>query len=141
MRPRPVVAPQLAWRSQDGAPATGVSTARAQSLRQTLRLAPGTWDLSLRYFSPVPLGLRAGALRRSLPAYVGDPYTFFTAGRVVSRGGPITVEVRVPRRRRADVVRSVTVGTVAATRLDDPGRLVSMREACGKYVDWYHLDP
>jgi hypothetical protein len=33
----------------------------------------------------------------------------------------------------------VRLGTVAATRLDRPGRLVALASACGKYVDWYRL--
>jgi hypothetical protein len=47
--------------------------------------------------------------------------------------------VDVPPRKRLATLRTVRLGTLAATRVDEPGRLVPLARACGKYVDWYRL--
>jgi hypothetical protein len=107
------------------------------SRTRRLDLPAGVWDISMPYFSDVPLRLRAGALDTTLPPYIADPDTFFSAGRVSSRGGPLSVTVEVPERRRAAVQSTVTLGAIAATRVDDRGRLVPLARACGRYVDWY----
>ena len=125
VRPPPVIAPGA------GNVLTGASRT------QRLDLPAGVWDISMRYFSDVPLRVHAGSLDTTLPAYIADPHTFASAGRVTSRGGPLSVTVEVPARRRAAVLRTVTLGTIAATRVDDAGRLVPLARACGRYVDWY----
>jgi hypothetical protein len=129
VRPRPVVGPAQEWRP--------ASVQNGDSRKQTLQLEPGVWDISIRWFSDVPLHLRAGSLDTTLPAFLGDRTTFASAGRVVSRGGPLEVTVAVPGRRRVATVRTADLGTVVATRVDQPGRLVPLRRACGEYVDWY----
>jgi hypothetical protein len=133
VRPAPVVGEADAWRVA-GDPSDGGAT-----LTQRLELPRGRWDISIRYFSDLPLALRAGPLERLLPPYVADRSSFFSAGRVKAAGGPVTVRVYVPERRRLDVRRFVRVEQVAATRVDRRGRLVPLHAACGRYVDWYRL--
>jgi hypothetical protein len=133
VRPQPVVGEADAWRIE-GDPSAG-----GASLTQVLRLGRGTWDISIRYFSDLPLHLRAGPIDRALPPYVSDRSSFFSAGRVRTAGGPLRVRVDVPERRRLDVRRYVRVEQVAATRTDRRGRLVPLRDACGRYVDWYRV--
>ena len=134
VRPAPVVGLAASWRG-------GNSVVNGGSRTQELRLGRGVWDISLRYFSDVPLHLEAAALDTSLPPYVGDESSFFSAGRVVSNGERLTVTVTVPARRRIETTRLVKLGTVAATRVDDLGRLVPSARACGKYVDWLRVSP
>ena len=134
VRPAPVVRLGASW-------AGGGTVANGGSRTQELRLGRGVWDISLRYFSDVPLRLRAGALDTSLPPYVGDESSFFSAGRVVSDGETLAVTVTVPARRRIETTRLVRLGTVAATRVDDLGRVVPLASACGKYVDWLRVSP
>jgi hypothetical protein len=119
----------------------GFRAVNGESRTRELRLGPGVWDLSLRYFSDVPLRLTAGPLDTALPPYVGDESSFFSAGRVVSHGETLRVTVTVPTRRRIEATRLVRLGTVAATRVDDRGRLVPLVSACGKYVDWLRIGP
>jgi hypothetical protein len=133
-RPPPVVGRSGAW-------VGGGSVVSGDSRTQELRLGRGVWDISLRYFSDVPLRLQAGTLDTSLPAYVGDESTFFSAGRVVSDGETLPVTVTVPARRRIEVTRLVRLVTVAATRVDDRGRVVPLASACGRYVDWFRISP
>jgi len=134
VRPEPVLGPTAMWRPP-GRLLNGASAV------QTLQLAPGTWDLSVRYFSDLPLRLRAGSLETSLPAYVGDLSTFASAGRVTTAGGPLQVTITVPARRRVEATRIARLYTLAATRVDDRGRLVPLAQACGKYVDWLRAEP
>jgi hypothetical protein len=108
-------------------------------LAQRLMLGPGTWEISLRYFSDLRLRFGAGPLRASLPAYVGDPSSYFGIGRVTTGERDLEIEVEAPRRRRLDVVRSAVLGPAAATRVDERGHLVPLRRACGAYVDWFRL--
>jgi hypothetical protein len=140
VRPEPVVGRTDAWRTDAGRPeGTPGNVLNGGYRLQELQLGRGTWDISLRYFSDLPLHLRAGSLDVTLPAYVADPSTFASAGRVVSSGGPLRVTVTVPARRRIEVLRTVRLGTVAATRIDDRGGLVPLADACGKYVDWIRV--
>jgi hypothetical protein len=142
IRPPPVVPGRGLWRTATGElPPGGIpwEALNGEARTQVLRLPPGTWDISLRWFSDVPLRVRAGALRTTLPAYTADETTFASAGQVHSEGGPLTVRVNVPARRRLATLRTVRLGTVAATRVDERGRLVPLARACGKYVDWYRL--
>lgn len=141
VRPAPVVGHARAWRTSEGSvpPAPAGHVQNGDTRVQELRLGPGAWDISLRYFSDVPLRVRAGAMDTALPAYVADASTFVSVGRVVSPGGALEVSVQVPARRRIETVRTVELGTLAATRVDDEGRVVPLARACGKYVDWYRL--
>ena len=142
VRPEPVVPGRALWRTATGqAPRSGLAweAVNGESRTQVLQLPAGTWDISLRWFSDVPLSLSAGSLHTTLPAYINDDVTFVSAGRVKSDGGPLTVRVDVPARRRLATLRTVRLGTLAATRVDEPGRLVPLARACGKYVDWYRL--
>jgi hypothetical protein len=139
IRPAPVIGKAGAWRTPEGAVAGG-PVENGGSRQQSLDLPPGRWDISLRYRSDVPLRLRADGLRTTMPAYVADESTFASAGTVAWRGGPLRVTITVPARRRVEVLRTARLGTVAATRVDEPGRLVPLARACGRYVDWYRLD-
>jgi hypothetical protein len=134
VRPKPVVGRAEAW-------GVGGHLQNGQSRSQELQLGAGTWDVSLRYFSDLPLHLRAGPLDTSLPAYLGDPSAFVSVGRIVSKGGPLRVTVTAPARSRIETFRTATLGTLAATRLDDRGGLVPLADACGKYVDWFRVGP
>lgn len=139
VRPKPVVGGVDSWKHPDGSPARAGVTVNGRPLVQELQLGTGVWEVSLRYFSDVPLKVLIGSERRSLPAYLGDRSTYVAIGRVTG-GGPVRVEVSPGARRRIDVVRTVLLGEVAATRVDDRGHQVPLRRACGRYVDWYRLD-
>jgi hypothetical protein len=60
-------------------------------------------------------------------------------GRWVGGGAPVRVGVVGPPRRRIETVRTVRLGTLAATRVDDRGHLVPLARACGRYVDWFRV--
>jgi hypothetical protein len=142
VRPRPVVGSRAQWRTATGqAPVSEPASdaVNGETRVQVLRLPPGTWDISTRWFSDLPLRLSVGSVRTTLPPYLTDASSFASVGRVHSDGSPLTIRVDVPPRRRVETRRTVHLGTVAATRVDETGRLVPLAQACGKYVDWYRL--
>ncbi|MBA3264097.1 MAG: hypothetical protein H0T69_16830 [Thermoleophilaceae bacterium] len=140
VRPPPVIGHADAWLSGAGRPAGEPgSVQNGDSRFQELQLAPGSWEISLRYFSDVALRVRAGSLDTSLPAYVADLSTFAGVGRVVTDGGPLRVTVSVPARQRIETLRTAKLGTLVATRVDDRGALVGLARACGRYVDWFRV--
>ena len=114
VRPPPVVGRSGAWRA---ARARRLTTASFRE--QELTLAPGRWDISLRYFSDVPLRLRAGSIDDTLPAYLSDESTFASAGTGHQPGrppaGPGRRGTRTAHRHRAD-------GAPGHARRDSYGR-------------------
>jgi hypothetical protein len=109
----------------------------------TLRLAPGRWEISLQYVSPVPLQVAAGDLFREMPSYLDRPGPYFAVGSVVVSGRAPTAVIVHARRPSPltgpDLVAQLS--SVAATRSPDERALVPLRRACGRYVDWFRIQP
>jgi hypothetical protein len=139
--PAPVVGPRKAWR-----PASSFEL--GESASQTIELAPGRWDLSLQYHSPVGLVVEAPGLREQLPASLDGMYgfapgegQFWPAGTIdADRGGPLRFTVRARELPWAGRVlgaeRTSWVGALALTRPDGAHGL-PLADACGRYVDRY----
>jgi hypothetical protein len=134
VRPRPVVGPARLWSTPGDARAPLIRP--GDSRFQTLALGRGTWELALSYSSAVPLRLRAASLDAALPPYAEDRSLLFVAGRVRTTAARTRVRVEVTAPDRTLVDRSMEVGRLTATRVDDRGTLVPLRRACGRYVDW-----
>jgi hypothetical protein len=108
----------------------------------SLRLSPGRWNLSLQYVSPVQLDVFAGDQFSVMPAYLDRPGPFFEVGSVVSTGAPITVFIHAqkPSALTGPILASL-LSAVAATPSPDTDTVVPLRQACGRYVDWFRLEP
>jgi hypothetical protein len=134
---RPVVGGP--WRWTHSSPFDAPATAS-----QMLDLPRGRWDLSMQYASQVPLIVHAGGETTTLPPSLDGMYidhkgqgSFWSAGHVQAGGGTTTISVEAQEptglQRFLGVRRRVWLGYIAATR---PGsRQVSLRAACGRYVD------
>lgn len=108
----------------------------------TLRLHPGRWQLSLQYESPVSISITDGAHLWRLPAYDDRPGPYFPFGTIVSSGGPLVVTVRADRPSAlTGPLLAALLTSVAAVPLPDTRRIVPLSRACGRYVDWYRLEP
>ena len=141
--PTPVVGAQAGWRGQPVRP--------GQSARQTLTVPAGTWDLSLQWAGVTGLDVRAGDLAARLAPSADRVGPFWAVGRVHQpRTGPLTVEVRArpttalgrllgasARTRALNSPGNLPLSGVALTRAGARGRLVPLRAACGRYVDFY----
>ena len=107
-----------------------------------LRLAPGTWDLSLPFVSPQAINVRGAGLDVHLPPNLDRSGSIWPVGRVTSTGAPITLTITM------DDPAPISSGTpptqffapqpmVAVSTA--PAKTIPLREACGRYVDWYQL--
>jgi hypothetical protein len=102
-----------------------------------VELPAGRWTLSMQYVSPVPLDVTIGRSRaRAVPSLEG-PGAFWRVGTFASGGGRSLVEIRAEDSPALATFRTVLLGSLAFTRAGDHDRIVSLRAACGHYVDWY----
>lgn len=140
--PRPVVASQPSWRGQP--------RRAGESARLMVRLPRGRWEMSMQYVSATGLDVRVRSLHRRLPATLDRLGPYYAVGSVrVPRAEKVTVTVTA---RRMNAFARL-LGAPGATRaLNSPGylpldgvaftrhgareRVVPVRSACGRYVDW-----
>jgi len=120
---------------------------------QSLRLPPGSWNLSLQYFSPFDLTLSAPGFSEELEAALdgqrpntislGNNGQFWPAGRFESKGGEVNFTVRTDG---ASTLQSLSgydgkayVGELVAVPAG-PHRTVPLPQACDSWIDWYEAD-
>jgi len=142
---QPVVGPPTAWSSDvKGA---------GDSATMQLRLPRGVWDLSLQYVSRQNVTVSWPGFARTLPANLARMGPFFSAGSLRSDGStPVVVKATIAKlpafgrllgstgnTRALDSLAGRPLGAIAAVRRDTRGRDVPLRQACGRYVDWYRL--
>jgi hypothetical protein len=75
-----------------------------------------------------------------MPAYMGRNGPFFNLGAVTGAGVDKPITVRIHASRPSILTGSMPYNDVygiAATRLPNVRRIVPLRDACGKYVDWF----
>ena len=106
-----------------------------------LSLSPGRWQLESTYLSRLPLELMAPGLNTTLPPNLDRPGPRWPIGGITVRGSAPTVLIfSVEDPLLAPNMPVTDLGTIVATR-DTPERDVSVRRACGRYVDWYRPAP
>jgi hypothetical protein len=125
--------------------------APGESASQTFELEPGTWRLSIQYFTPGGMTVRAPGLERKLaPAIDGQRISnqatgsfgqFWPAGRIeVDRAGPvrITVDTAEPSliQRLTGYSRKTKLGRIVLMRTGTR-ELVPMSEICDRWVDFF----
>lgn len=120
---------------------------------QTLQLPPGSWNLSLQYFSPFDLTLSAPGFREPLKAALdgqrpntislGNNGQFWPAGRYESKGGEVRFTIAT---EEASTLQSLTgydgkayVGQLVAVPAE-PHRTVPLGQACDQWIDWYETE-
>jgi hypothetical protein len=141
--PAPAIGPRARWDAGSVLETGGRSS-------QTLNLPAGRWRLSLQYFSPFPLTLRAPGLHEALkPALDGQrPQTislanegqFWPAGELVSAGGPLRFTIAAAGssaiQRLSGYEGKAYLGELVAVPAR-PHRTVPLSRACGGWIDWY----
>ena len=133
-----VVGSAPGWRLTGGAPVPATPAyavvSSGQTVRQTLNLPAGRWEISLAYTSAVSPHVQIGDLHAVLDADL-DPFAWWRAGVVQSTGGPLVATVALPSRSfLARQVQSL-LGSIVAVPVNDSAQ-VPVRAACGRSVDW-----
>jgi hypothetical protein len=122
--------------------------------QQRLFLTPGRWDISIQYASTQALqvsgsgpGLAApfsAELRTNLLFRGPSPY-YPVGSLVVRQPGEVAFNVSVDDPpaigRLLGTESKAYLSGLAATRADPPRQAVPLRQACGRYVDWYAVAP
>jgi hypothetical protein len=115
----------------------GFSLGPGGSSSVELDLSPGRWELESSYVSRLPITVTAPGLRTTVPASLDRPGPRWPLGQVtVRREGPTTVTFTVANPLLAPGILLAEIVSIAATR-DAKIRVIPVRKACGKYVDWY----
>jgi len=94
-------------------------------------------DVSLQYDSPVPVEVRIGSLRATVPPNLAPRGPFLSAGSARVPRGRLKVEVEPHDLRAGSLAKAGAIGAVALTPLPAGVRRAPMTRACGRYVDWY----
>ena len=118
----------------------GIFLAPGRSGDVSLPLPPGRWEISAQYTSTVAMNFSAQGARYSLPAYLGRVGGYFDVGAVTSGGAGTPVALRISADRPSFLSGKTAYGdvyTLAATRIPDTRRIVPIKQACGRYVDWF----
>lgn len=125
VRPEPAILP-------------GVEVGPGETVEVPLPLSPGEWELSAPYTSSDGLRVTAPGLSTTMPPNLDNPGPRWRIGRLAVRGDErarISFEAMAepllaPPRGAASLV------AIVATPLARE-RVVPVRQACGRYVDWY----
>lgn len=141
--PDAVIGPKAGW--EDGS-----TLGTDESTSQSLDLPPGSWNLSLQYFSPFDLTLAAPGFREPLKAALdgqrpntislGNNGQFWPAGRYESKGGRTRFALATAE---ASGLQSLSgydgkayIGELVAVPAR-PHRIVPLSQACNAWLDWY----
>jgi hypothetical protein len=129
VRPRPVVV-------------TTTSILPGTTVGVRVPLRRGLWDVSLAYTSTFPLEVAARGLETTLPANLDRPGPRWPVGRIAVRDhSPTVFSFHIGKTPLTATYSSAAVlGELVASPVARE-RLVPVREACGRYVDWYSPTP
>jgi hypothetical protein len=127
---------------------------QSKPAQQRLYLTPGRWDISIQYASTQALHVSAsgGALASPFSASLRTnllfrgPSPYYPVGTLeVKRAGEVVFDVSVDDPpligRLLHTESKAYLTALAATRADPPRQNVPLRDACGRYVDWYQVAP
>ena len=118
----------------------GIHLAPGHSGDVRLSLPPGRWEIAAQYTSTVDMHFSAQGATYSLPAYLGRPGGYFDVGAVTGDGVGAPVTLHISADRPSFLTGNAAWGdvfTLAATRIPDARRIVPIKQACGRYVDWF----
>jgi hypothetical protein len=102
-----------------------------------LTLSRGLWELQAPYISQHSIEVTAPGLRMTLPANLDRPGTRWPIGRIeVTTPGPVVVTLRVDDGPLTLPGAAASINEILATPVARL-RLMPLRKACGKLVDWY----
>jgi hypothetical protein len=120
----------------------GVDLAPGGSATLGLPLPAGRWEVSVQYVSSMITHYSMQGHRYTLPAFMGRPSEIFGVGPVTGQGVTTPVVLTITANHPSFLSGDTTYAdaqVIFATRLPDTRQIVPLKDACGKYVDWYRL--
>ena len=105
-------------------------------------LPPGSWDLAFKYTSSIPVRIQYGPAKiGKLPANTTRPGPWWRGPAIRSDGHAQKLVLVAERQSRLSATAYPTqVYGAFAVKQGSRDRLVPLRRACGRYVDWYRTD-
>jgi hypothetical protein len=105
-------------------------------------LPPGNWDLAFKYTSSIPVRIQYGPARiGSLPANTTRPGPWWRGPTIRSNGHAQKLVLVAERQSRFGATAYPTqIYGAFAVKQGSRDRLVPLRRACGRYLDWYRTD-
>lgn len=101
-----------------------------------LQLPRGRWELSAVYTSALPLDVSGPGLEERLPASLSWVGARWPLGSVTVGAEPVTLTFVAPKPLFAPANPGGTVTGIVASKVGGE-RVVPLRAACGRYIDWY----
>jgi hypothetical protein len=127
---------------------------QTEPAHQRLYLTPGRWDISIQYASTQALHVTASGPGMASPfsaelrtnLLFRGPSPYYPVGSLdVKRAGDVIVNVDVADPpligRLLRTESKAYLSGLALTRADPARQTVALRQACGRYVDWYRVAP
>lgn len=131
--PEPLTARPSAHGSQ------AVSLPPGSSERWSADPAPGTYEVSVDYVAPRDGELTAAGVAAPLTATLDRAGNRWRIATFRHRGGRLRLRTRAAELPFGANAQQTAIHELSLVRLDAPRRLVPLRQACGRYLDWYTL--
>ena len=107
---------------------------------RSLALDRGRYELSLVFTAPRSPEIELPPMPRpAAQLQLAGP--FWRVGEIDWPGGRLTMRVRAAEMKLGASTQVTDVGELAGVRIDRKPALVPLRQACGRYVDWYTVGP
>lgn len=100
------------------------------------------WELSAQYAGWTPMTFTAEGRTFRMPAYMGQNGPYFAVGTLTGKGVSHQITIVIHATRPSILTGTLpydNVYNIAATRLPDTRQIVPLRDACGRYVDWFRI--
>jgi hypothetical protein len=108
-----------------------------QAVSVPATLKPGRWDIGFAYMWRDGVRVTAPGVQSTLPATLDRQAQFYPAGRTtIKRSGPTLIRIEAQKPRWNSPTVMFASGYLAMTPVGTE-RTVPIRQACGKYLDWY----
>ena len=101
--------------------------------------APGTYEVSLDYVAQRDVTLNVGGKTWTLPGTLDRLGNRWRIAKLRHPGGSMRLRTSAAGLPFGAHAQQTAIRGLSLVRLDAPRRLVPLREACGRHVDWYTL--
>ena len=131
--PKPIAARAEGWASGSRAVDPG------KSKSWFLHAGPGTYEVSMAYITLRDGELGARGTRATFAPTLDRFGNRWRVAQIRHPGGRLRLATRAASLPFGATAQTMHIDELSVVRVDAPRELVPLREACGRYVDWYTL--